>query len=82
MSSGRSYNLQDDFEIRTIADAQLAIRALASAVRMLSGGYQEDGTLRIGIGGLGSNTYFELNPDTKTLTLYIDGVNSGEWVGE
>ncbi|MCK4423655.1 MAG: hypothetical protein KAV18_06250 [Candidatus Omnitrophica bacterium] len=79
---GRSYNLQDSFPINTLADAERAINLIVQAIRMLSGGYQEDGTLRISIGGLGSDTYFELNPDTKTLTLYISGVNSGEWVGE
>lgn len=78
---GRSYNLQDGFDIRTIADAHRAINLLSQAMRGLSGGYEDDGTYKIYIGGSGSTTYFTFSPTTKVLSLYLEGVNSGEWGG-
>lgn len=82
MGEGRGYNTQESFSLRTIADAERAINLLALAVRGLSGGYEDDGTLRIYIGGAGSTTYFTYDPATKTLRLYLNDVASGKWIGE
>lgn len=79
MGSGRSYNLQDDFEIRTIPDAQLAIRALAGALKMLSGGVEKDGSYKTPLGGLGSDTYLRYDPKTNLIEVWKDGVKKRDW---
>lgn len=79
MGAGRGYNSQDDFEIRTLADAQIAIRALAGAVRMLSGGVEQDGSFKTPLGGLGSDTYLRYNPATNLIEVWKDGVKKRDW---
>ena len=76
---GRSYNLQDSFPINTIADCERAINAIATALKMTSGGVESDGTYKSYLGGLGSDTYLRYNPKTNLIEVWKDGVKKRDW---
>lgn len=79
MGQGRGYNLQDSFPITTIADAERSINLLAQAIRMTSGGYESDGSFKVYIGGLGSDTYLRYNAPDNLVELWKDNVKKRDW---
>lgn len=76
---GRGYNLQDSVAINTLADAERIINLILQAVRMISGGYESDGSFKVYMGGLGSETYLRYNAPENLVELWKDGVKKRDW---